>query len=383
MTNLYKPGDKSSSGYTIDEILGESKVACVFTTTDNQIRWEYRANNGIPLEEHGAIILYFDQVLYQIRTLDLDAEQKKPLYLYAGKVLFSGLNNHSKEQPSELFEKLEAEISKKRNPLDFDVTQIDLAIICALSDVELESILSLSKWERVPSEKTDPQTYYQTKWHTKKGTELNVIAAAPNHMGVTCSGVLAAKLIWKYKPKVVAMTGIAAGVKAKKQGFGDIIIPDQTYDFGSSKTVESDGLVKVLPSSNPLAINSRALGIFKEWKRERTNLDAIKKEWPAQKPLTELNIHIGPMFSSPTVLDSKKSIETLVEASRKLVGVEMESHAVHRACTETVDPQPIFICLKSICDFAQDKEDDWQHYAAHTSSKLLLTFVTEEWESVI
>ncbi|WP_417543785.1 hypothetical protein [Marinobacter sp.] len=382
MRKSYKPGDTASSGYVIDEVLGESKIACVFTSTDNQIRWEYRANGGVPLEEHGAMILHFDLVLYKIKTLNLDLEKKKPLYLLAGKLLFSGLNGHVNTEPVVLFREVETEIEKNRTPSELAVDNFDLAIICALTDIELTSILNLTDWERMPVAKNDPQTYYRSKWKTMKGRELNVIVASPNHMGVSCSGVLAAKLIWKYKPNVVAMTGIAAGVRSDKQGFGDIIIADQTYDFGSSKVVDADGGSKIFPSSNPLATNSRALGILKEWKRERTNLDSIKKGWPALQPRTDLNIHVGPLFTSPLVLDSKSSIQSLMESSRKLAGIEMESHAVHRACNDTIEPPPIFLCLKAICDFAEDKVDDWQHYAAYVSAVLLKKFIEEEWESL-
>ncbi len=150
----------------------------------------------------------------------------------------------------------------------------------------------------------------------------------------------------------------------------------------ASKIVEKDGGSRIIPSSNSLSINPRVLGIFKELKRERTNLDLIKKKWPAQSPSAELNIHIGPMFSSPLVMDSKPDIDSLVLHSRKLAGIEMESHAVHRACNDTREPQPVFICLKSICDFAQNKGDDWQHYAAYTSANLLSAFVFKEWESL-
>jgi hypothetical protein len=36
--------------------------------------------------------------------------------------------------------------------------------------------------------------------------------------------------------------------------------------------------------------------------------------------------------------------------------------------------------MKSICDFAEAKDNAWQDYAAYTSAELCYRFVTEEWD---
>jgi len=61
----------------------------------------------------------------------------------------------------------------------------------------------------------------------------------------------------------------------------------------------------------------------------------------------------------------------------------MEAYAVHRACNDTIDPAPLFICAKSVCDFATGKSDEWQHYAAYTSARFIHAFVTTEWETLV
>ena len=67
---------------------------------------------------------------------------------------------------------------------------------------------------------------------------------------------------------------------------------------------------------------------------------------------------------------------------RKLIGVEMEAHSVHRACSDTIEPSTVFFCAKSICDFAEGKNDDWQHYAAFTSARFLHKFIVAEWSTL-
>jgi nucleoside phosphorylase len=201
-------------------------------------------------------------------------------------------------------------------------------------------------------------------------------------MGLVASGVLAAKMIWRFRPKLVCIVGIAAGAKSGKQGFGDILAPDQTFDYGSGKTTFTKGAIQILPNPNPLQISAKLQGRLNEWQRERTSLDTILKSWPAKKPRTQLDLHIGPLFSSPTVLDASRPVKEVTSHWRKLIGVEMEAHAVHRACHDTVEPVPMFLCLKSICDFTQGKNDDWQHFAAFTSAQLLYKFLIAEWPTL-
>ena len=158
------------------------------------------------------------------------------------------------------------------------------------------------------------------------------------------------------------------------------MVPDQTYDFGAAKTRAKGGALQTSPSPNPLSLRPEILSRVHEWKTDRRGLDAIAKAWKGAKPRTLLDLHIGPLFSSPTVLDAKSPVRDQMLHWRKLIGVEMEAHAVHRACHDTLRPPPAFICMKAICDFAENKDDAWQPYAAYTSSSLFFRFLKAEWE---
>lgn len=60
----------------------------------------------------------------------------------------------------------------------------------------------------------------------------------------------------------------------------------------------------------------------------------------------------------------------------------MEAYAVHRACKDAMTPAPIYLSLKSICDFAENKDDDWQPYAALTTTQLCHDFPVAQWETL-
>lgn len=388
----YRVGEKSSTGHTIATILGESPLAFVFTTTNNELRWVYYGNNGLLPEKLGAAVARFDLMMKQIKALKTSADDKREIYLLLGKSLFVAMNCRKQKTLASAFDSV-AEIieshvgashvtgsSGLKSPDGASV--FDVVILCALHNPELLAVLRLGKWSKMQPIPSDPQTYHSSKWKSVDGQEIRLIAAAPNHMGLVASAALAAKMIWRFRPLLVCMTGIAAGTKSHSQGYGDVLAPSQTFDYGGGKTIVSKGAVHILPNPNPLSIGAKLEGRLNEWRRERTGLDAILRGWPAQTPATALNLHLGPLFSSPTVLDASQPIKEVTSHWRKLIGVEMEAHAVHRACHDTIEPAPLFLCFKSICDFAEGKTDDWQHFAAYTSARLLHSFLVAEWPTL-
>ena len=260
----------------------------------------------------------------------------------------------------------------------------DVAIICALDEPELAKLLDIGDvWQELENAKShDPTIYHSSTWVTKAEAPLNVIAASASQMGALASAVLATKIIIKYQPKIVAIVGIAAGARQAEQGFGDILAADRTFDSGSGKIVMTEAGLRLLPDPDPLKVSARILSRLRLWSRKREGLDAIRASWPGLKPNTALNLHLGPLASSSAVLTSEESVAVIVEHWRKLVGVEMEAHGVHLACRETHDPSPAFLCLKSICDFVEGKDDNWQQYAAYTAAQALYRFLVEEWENL-
>ncbi len=82
------------------------------------------------------------------------------------------------------------------------------------------------------------------------------------------------------------------------------------------------------------------------------------------------------------MIDSQRPIREVMDHWRKLIRVEMEAYAMHHACKDAVTPAPMYLCLKSICDFAENKGDTWQQYAAFTAAQLCYRFLIEEWENL-
>ncbi len=375
----YKKGSTSASGHLVESVLGQSQRACVFTTRDSELRWEYYANVGQLPPMARRLLDQFDRISHQIGLLQSPASDKKELYQLLGKRLFLALDGPLEGERDSHFSDVEREVLRQQMPRTD--SRFDIAVLCALNSPELSSLTALdgSVWEELPPDGGDTQTYQRTTWTSQNGTPISVVAAAPTNMGPTSAGALAAKMVWRFRPHLVGMTGIAAGVDIQTQGFGDVLVPNQTFDLGAAKLSLKDGELALEYSANNLSVDATMLTRLKRLEMDPTHLEEITRSWRGKLPRTRLSYRIGPLFSSPAVVGTRHPITEAARMNRKLVGIEMEAHAVHRACNDTVSPAPLFCCMKSICDFGEGKSDDWQAFAAYTSACAFRSFVERDW----
>lgn len=111
----------------------------------------------------------------------------------------------------------------------------DLAIFVALEGVELKSILALDgSWIQI-NVPHDHARYYQGSFIGPNGS-VSVVATVAPRMGMSAAAVAASKLISNFRPRVVAVAGICAGVREKTEP-GDILIADPCFDWGAGKWV--------------------------------------------------------------------------------------------------------------------------------------------------
>jgi nucleoside phosphorylase len=204
-------------------------------------------------------------------------------------------------------------------------------------------------------------------------------------MGLTNAAVLATKLITHFKPKYIAMVGIAAGIDAKTQKVGDILYASHTYDLAMGK-LEGKGL---LSNFKPKIYQVSAKDNFDHFPsllaaiQEKDLLNEVKTLWNNKSvsyPLEQApQLHIGPFGSVGTVIADPKEVNIFKKVNNALIGFDMEAHAIVTASVECgLAEKPQVVIFKSICDFAgKDKtkmKDFKQNLAAFTSAQFLRLF---------
>lgn len=108
----------------------------------------------------------------------------------------------------------------------------------------------------------------------------------------------------------------------------------------------------------------------------------IRKRWKGSTPSGSNRLHIGPLGAADQVIDDPRRILEITKNWRKLVGVEMETYAVYRACMESPEPKPRVVSFKAVCDFAAEKTDSWQLYAAFMAAQFAADFLKSEWDAL-
>lgn len=246
--------------------------------------------------------------------------------------------------------------------------KFDIAMITALGS-ELDAILALEYgWTPLRLD-GDPTLYYRGALVTDQGIKT-VVAASALRKGMSASAALATKLVLKFQPKILTMTGICAGVK-DKVSLGDVIVGDPTWDWGSGKHAEDDlgsPIFKLSPRQSDL--NIRLSSLCDELARSSEFKKSIRTNWEKGFPPGEFKCHIGPMASGASVIANSSVATEIAAQNRDLVGIEMEAFAVMVAAEYATSEALFAVAIKSVCDFADnEKQDGWQPYAAYTSAR--------------
>lgn len=268
-----------------------------------------------------------------------------------------------------------AAVSAQR--VDVNTDQTELAIVCALDDPELVSVLRLDwSWRRV--EVPGDETVYYRGEFSRNGSVAIVHAAAAERMGMVAASILSMKMIANFRPRYLVMPGITAGMRGRVN-FGDIIAADPTWDWGSGKWVRRGSEVHFEQSPHQIELSPSVRSRLKAMRGEAAIFSKIRESWPGDKPDHVLQMYVGPLASGAGVLADGATIGNIKDQNRSVLGVEMEAYAVYAAARGAAAPRPDFFSLKSVVDFADGEKDDrFRKYAAYVSAQVLKSFV-EGW----
>lgn len=269
-------------------------------------------------------------------------------------------------------------VDEKRRHI-FPNTKVDVAILTALEHTELEAVRALPcNWETI-HESNECNFYYKGVFETTSGVEKKIVATSCPRMGMASAAAVAMKLCLKFQPSFLIMTGIAAGIQGKAN-IGDILIADPCWDWGSGKLTVKDGKVKFLSAPYQISLDPRLRTILRNIAVNRTYLDEIYDRWDGSgnQPSHQLNVKVGPIATGSLVLEDPDTVVLIQSQHRETIGVEMEAYGVLAAANAVGNPPPKTIIIKSVCDFADpSKNDEWQKYAAYTSSALAYRLITQ------
>lgn len=263
-----------------------------------------------------------------------------------------------------------------------DSFKSDIGIVCALENPELAAVINVlggpSKWAEV-GDARHTHIYREGRLPMVDGTALRVVATTSTSMGLTAAAIATTHLVLQFRPRLVAMIGIAAGTRSGDKQFGDVLVADPSVDYNSGKVVAANGIREFQPDPYPIGLNPRLRSVLQKYRGRHLLFDEIRRRWTGRVPNKPNSLHVGPVGAADQVIDDESRILEIQKNWRKLIGVEMETYGVYRAVHESPEPKPRVASFKAVCDFAAEKSDSWQEYAAFMAAEFAIEFLKREW----
>jgi nucleoside phosphorylase/ActR/RegA family two-component response regulator len=258
----------------------------------------------------------------------------------------------------------------------------DIAIICALES-ELRANLSNGwLWNKLPLNHDDTN-YFESSFINSDSRKIRIVAAAAIRMGMPSSTALASKMITSFRPKILAMTGIMAGVSDRVK-ISDLVLSHPVWDWGSGKwvTQAKNPLLPISlensesvfqPEPFQFSVDTKIIKVLDQIADDKQYLYNIRASYKGPGSLTtDINIHKGAVASGASVLSDKATFNSVKGQHRKLLGVEMEAYGMFSAVESASHPKPLPLCIKAVVDYGDlDKGDDHQEYGAYLSAQVV------------
>lgn len=205
----------------------------------------------------------------------------------------------------------------------------------------------------------------------KIGEMSGVIITSPR-MGLVSSAITTSRAIELFRPKLICMSGICAGIDEKAQIY-DVVIPDMCHQHDSGKW-----------GSNGFELESYAVQITHEMRLKiktileqpdfieaiRNNVKLLRKEIPENKQELEFGVLMAPASSGSAVIADEAMNELIRQQHRKMTAFEMESFAVYESARLSIT-QPKYFSAKAVVDDGVIKSDEYHRVACILSAKVV------------
>lgn len=247
----------------------------------------------------------------------------------------------------------------------------DFGVITALQ-LEHEALLRVLPGAREATfGSAGARVYHVADVPTATGRPYRVVCCMLNRMGNVESAIATADLLTSWRPRNVAMVGIAGGLRPNEQQIGDVVIARDLLYFEEQKITPTGPRKRVVgvPAS-PILLN-RASSLSHNWQDLIPN-DVLLPHKLARAPKT----WVGAVASGEKVFAAPGAAQGLLEINEKILAVEMESWGVASAAlASTVKTN--FLSVRGISDLADNRKNDLaQPLAAMAAAAWFISFLS-------
>lgn len=197
-------------------------------------------------------------------------------------------------------------------------------------------------------------------------------------MGIVNAAAITSLVSERYRPSIICMSGICAGI-AEKTSLGQVIVANPCWEHQVGKETPSG--FKVEPYQIALDENFRLK--VNNVINQNMNLEEIYADIPKEK-LTPKKPIIAPLVSGSMVVANRWKMRSIRKQHRKLAGLEMEAFGVIQAA-KLANPSTVVFSAKAVVDFADKKKNkSCQREASIVSARfceLMISQILEDEEN--
>lgn len=246
------------------------------------------------------------------------------------------------------------------------VARVDVLFVSALAK-EYDAIVS--KFDReITTPRASTANYARGEIDAAHG-ERRVAACVADRPGTLPAALTALRGVQMFRPNLVVLVGITAGV-AGELDVGDLIIPDTVVEYEATK-IGTDGEVS---HGRQHAIDPLSVAAVLAWRGLESWLGHISTSRPDGG---SSRLSTDAMASGNKVVASAERAALIASSSRKAAAIEMESLGVVEAC-QRADPLVPALVVKAVSDLADEKKDDsWHAFATNAAAELASVLVRE------
>ena len=187
--------------------------------------------------------------------------------------------------------------------------------------------------------------------------------------GLVDASVIAATAVERYRPRLVAMSGICAGVR-ERVAMGQVLVCAICWEYQVGKHAKDGFQFEPYQSTLPEAVRQHLASLcaadhIADTIYERELPSGVERCQPA----------LATMVSGSAVVADEVFRERIQQQHRKIDAIEMELSGVFRS-VHLVDDSVIVVGIKAVSDFADDeKTDSVQAFAANASAHFVVEAV--------
>jgi len=253
-------------------------------------------------------------------------------------------------------------------------------VVCALREPESKAVLQLPwNWKLVESSglSGDSGAYMEGDIQTGLTTRSlqRVVVGTAARMGVAAATALAVRMAIAFRPRLLIMTGITAGIRGECR-FGDVICADPVFEWGVGKWNTSGESPVFEPALYQYPIDGTLRNLVNRSADFDDDLRDFYRGWSRGRPDEPPRLLRGVVATGPSVVAANEVNTYIRGHHRKVLGIDMEAYALFQAADEAPTPRPRAVSLKAVVDFADERKGDaYQDYAAASSARALSMFL--------